>query len=103
MLLLYPCAREGHLPLLTPRVSTAFNSFLAGFMSCVAQFVLTACLRFQADEENRLQITPQVRVNSVRLIFVFWSPFLTRFRQAALGQYVLASLVLHLGVMCLLG
>ena len=30
-----------------------FNSFLAGFLSCVASFVLTMCLRLQIDKNNK--------------------------------------------------
>lgn len=54
-----------------------FNAFLAGFISCVGQFVLTVSLRLQyhvpEDTPKAFAITPE----------------------RAFGDYVIASLILH--------
>jgi oligosaccharyltransferase complex subunit epsilon len=55
-----------------------FNSFLAGFMSCIGMFVLTVCLR--------MQIAGAVVS-----------------KQRAFGDYVIANLVLHFAVLNFIG
>ncbi|KAI0347000.1 defender against death DAD protein [Trametopsis cervina] len=61
-----------------------FNAFLAGFGSCVGQFVLTASLRTQVNPANRLQ-------------FKDISP------ERAFADYVMGSIVLHFFVYNFLG
>ncbi|KAK6614337.1 DAD family protein [Botrytis cinerea] len=56
--------------------STPFNAFLSGFSATVGQFVLTASLRIQTNEENKAEF------NSV-------SP------ERAFADYVFGSLILH--------
>lgn len=61
-----------------------FNSFLAGFISCVASFVLGVCLRIQTNSENRSLfkgITPE----------------------RAFGDFIFGHVVLHLVVINFLG
>lgn len=53
-----------------------FNAFLGGFISCVAQFVLTVSLRLQVnnqDKSNQLSFSPET----------------------SFGDYIFASLILH--------
>ncbi|KAI6033944.1 DAD/Ost2 [Pisolithus microcarpus] len=61
-----------------------FNAFLAGFASCVGQFVLTASLRAQVNPENRSEF------NDV-------SP------ERAFADFTLGSIVLHFFVYNFLG
>ncbi|KAL6306705.1 defender against cell death 1 [Sparassis latifolia] len=61
-----------------------FNAFLAGFGSCVGQFVLTASLRAQVDPANRTQ-------------FKEVSP------ERAFADFALGSIVLHFFVYNFLG
>jgi len=61
-----------------------FNAFLAGFASCVGQFVLTASLRAQVNPENRSEF------NDV-------SP------ERAFADFALGSIVLHFFVYNFLG
>lgn len=61
-----------------------FNAFLAGFASCIGQFVLTASLRAQVNPENRSEF------NDV-------SP------ERAFADFTLGSIVLHFFVYNFLG
>ncbi|KAI0698864.1 DAD family-domain-containing protein [Cytidiella melzeri] len=61
-----------------------FNAFLAGFSSCVGQFVLTASLRSQVNPENGA-------------VFKEVSP------ERAFADFVLGSIVLHFFVYNFLG
>ncbi|THG99546.1 hypothetical protein EW026_g2822 [Hermanssonia centrifuga] len=61
-----------------------FNAFLAGFGSCVGQFVLTASLRSQVNPENRAE-------------FKEVSP------ERAFADFALGSIVLHFFVYNFLG
>ncbi|AET40107.1 dolichyl-diphosphooligosaccharide-protein glycotransferase Ecym_5348 [Eremothecium cymbalariae DBVPG len=58
--------------MLVLRDTFPFNAFLAGFISCVGQFVLLISLRLQTA-----------------------TPFKGISRQRALGEFIFASLVLH--------
>lgn len=58
-----------------------FNAFLGGFISCVAQFVLTVSLRLQVKNSGEGK---EVNLNGLS-----FSP------EASFGDYVFASLVLH--------
>lgn len=68
--------------------SFPFNSFLAGFLSCVGVFVLTTSLRMQLSERNRKD--PANR----------WE-HLTKKR--AVADWLFCNLVLHLAVLNFLG
>ncbi|XP_075245235.1 dolichyl-diphosphooligosaccharide--protein glycosyltransferase subunit DAD1-like isoform X2 [Convolutriloba macropyga] len=63
--------------------SFPFNSFLAGFISTVATFILTVSLRIQINPENKKQfeVTPE----------------------RAFADYVFAQVILHLVVMNFIG
>ncbi|CAD6186270.1 unnamed protein product [Caenorhabditis auriculariae] len=61
-----------------------FNSFLSGFISTVASFVLASCLRMQVNEENRSE-------------FSEISP------ERAFADFIFANLILHLVVTNFLG
>lgn len=61
-----------------------FNSFLSGFISCVGSFILTVCLRIQSNPQNKAH-------------FVNISP------ERAFGDFIIASLVLHLVVINFIG
>ena len=61
-----------------------FNAFLAGFSSCIGQFVLTASLRSQVNPENRSE-------------FKDVSP------ERAFADFALGSIVLHFFVYNFLG
>ncbi|TCD70462.1 oligosaccharyltransferase complex subunit epsilon [Steccherinum ochraceum] len=61
-----------------------FNAFLAGFASCVGQFVLTASLRAQVNPQNRSE-------------FKEVSP------ERAFADFALGSIVLHFFVYNFLG
>ncbi|KDQ64997.1 hypothetical protein JAAARDRAFT_167831 [Jaapia argillacea MUCL 33604] len=61
-----------------------FNAFLAGFGSCVGQFVLTASLRMQVNPENKVE-------------FKEVSP------ERAFADFALGSIVLHFFVFNFLG
>jgi oligosaccharyltransferase complex subunit epsilon len=61
-----------------------FNSFLSGFISCVGSFILGACLRIQTNPENKRFFS---NISSER----------------AFGDFVFASIALHLVVMNFLG
>ena len=61
-----------------------FNSFLSGFISCVASFVLGVCLRLQSNEDNQRLfkgITPE----------------------RAFGDFIFAHIILHLVVINFIG
>jgi len=61
-----------------------FNSFLAGFVSCVGSFILGVCLRVQSNPENKID-------------FASISP------ERAFGDFIFAHVVLHLVVMNFIG
>uniref|UniRef100_A0A1I7Y621 Dolichyl-diphosphooligosaccharide--protein glycosyltransferase subunit DAD1 n=1 Tax=Steinernema glaseri TaxID=37863 RepID=A0A1I7Y621_9BILA len=61
-----------------------FNSFLSGFISTVASFVLASCLRIQVNSENKSQF-PEV------------SP------ERAFADFIFANCILHLVVVNFLG
>ncbi|CAB3407872.1 unnamed protein product [Caenorhabditis bovis] len=61
-----------------------FNSFLSGFISTVASFVLASCLRMQVNKENR-------------------SEFKEVSTERAFADFIFASLILHLVVVNFLG
>ncbi|EJD53904.1 defender against death DAD protein [Auricularia subglabra TFB-10046 SS5] len=61
-----------------------FNAFLAGFASCIGQFVLTASLRSQVNPQNKEQ-------------FKHVSP------ERAFADFALGSIVLHFFVFNFLG
>ncbi|CAH1269665.1 PREDICTED: dolichyl-diphosphooligosaccharide--protein glycosyltransferase subunit DAD1-like [Branchiostoma belcheri] len=61
-----------------------FNSFLSGFISCVASFVLAVCLRVQVNPQNRKD-------------FLHISP------ERAFADFVFAHIILHLVVMNFIG
>ncbi|XP_063716856.1 dolichyl-diphosphooligosaccharide--protein glycosyltransferase subunit DAD1-like [Symsagittifera roscoffensis] len=63
--------------------SFPFNSFLAGFISTVATFILTVSLRIQINPENKKQfeVTPE----------------------RAFADYIFAQVILHLVVMNFIG
>eukprot|EP00244_Chara_vulgaris_P000749 TRINITY_DN1125_c0_g1_i2.p1 TRINITY_DN1125_c0_g1~~TRINITY_DN1125_c0_g1_i2.p1 ORF type:complete len:114 (+),score=17.39 TRINITY_DN1125_c0_g1_i2:67-408(+) len=63
--------------------SFPFNSFLAGFLSCVGSAVLSVCLRMQVNKDNK-------EYKDLPL-------------ERAFADYVLANLVLHLVVMNFIG
>lgn len=58
-----------------------FNAFLGGFISCIGQFVLTVSLR--------MQYALLTKTERAELPFPLITP------ERALGDYVLASMVLH--------
>ncbi|XP_062501766.1 dolichyl-diphosphooligosaccharide--protein glycosyltransferase subunit DAD1-like [Corticium candelabrum] len=61
-----------------------FNSFLSGFISCVGSFILGVCLRIQSNPENKRFFN---NISSER----------------AFGDFMFASVALHLVVMNFLG
>merc|ERR1712002_251644 len=61
-----------------------FNSFLAGFISCVGTFVLGVCLRIQSNPRNR-------------------SEFKGISTERAFADFIFANVVLHLVVMNFIG
>ncbi|OXA62566.1 dolichyl-diphosphooligosaccharide--protein glycosyltransferase subunit DAD1 [Folsomia candida] len=61
-----------------------FNSFLSGFISSVASFVLAVCLRIQVNPENK-------------------SLFLDISQERAFADFVIAHLLLHLVVVNFIG
>lgn len=61
-----------------------FNSFLAGFISCVASFVLAVCLRLQVNAQNKNQFSG---INTER----------------AFADFIFAHIILHLVVMNFIG
>lgn len=63
--------------------SFPFNSFLAGFFSCVGFFVLTVCLRMQIDPAN--------------------SDFKDMSPERAFADYVLCNALLHLVIWNFMG
>lgn len=65
-----------------------FNSFLAGFLSCVGVFVLTVALRMQVDERNRRDARNR------------WGDLS---RSRAYADWLFCNLVLHLAVLNFLG
>ncbi|EGW32754.1 uncharacterized protein SPAPADRAFT_60106 [Spathaspora passalidarum NRRL Y-27907] len=74
-----------------------FNAFLAGFISCVGQFVLTVSLRLQINEKNKHKQSEKQTVDEdeeeetgkEETVFKFISP------ERAFGDYIFASLILH--------
>ncbi|KAK3279210.1 Dolichyl-diphosphooligosaccharide-protein glycosyltransferase subunit dad1 [Cymbomonas tetramitiformis] len=60
-----------------------FNSFLAGFISCVGSFVLTVCLRIQCNFENK--------------------DFKDIHPERAFAEYTVGILLLHLVVITFVG
>lgn len=60
-----------------------FNSFLAGFISCVGAFILAVCLRIQVNPQN----TTQFKISEER----------------AFADFIFASFVLYLVVFNFLG
>ncbi|RLV90450.1 Dolichyl-diphosphooligosaccharide--protein glycosyltransferase subunit DAD1 [Spathaspora sp. JA1] len=72
-----------------------FNAFLAGFISCVGQFVLTVSLRLQINEKNKHKHSikkvdeDEEEEPKVSRVFKFISP------ERAFGDYIFASLILH--------
>lgn len=65
-----------------------FNSFLAGFLSCVGVFVLTVSLRMQID--------PRVRKDPLNR----WSHLTVR---RAYAEWLFCNLILHMAVLNFLG
>ncbi|CAN8002280.1 unnamed protein product [Ixodes hexagonus] len=61
-----------------------FNSFLSGFITCVASFVLGVCLRLQANPQNKSQF---FGISSER----------------AYADFIFAHVVLHLVVINFIG
>uniref|UniRef100_A0A023FE22 Dolichyl-diphosphooligosaccharide--protein glycosyltransferase subunit DAD1 n=1 Tax=Amblyomma cajennense TaxID=34607 RepID=A0A023FE22_AMBCJ len=61
-----------------------FNSFLSGFITCVASFVLGVCLRLQANPQNKSQ-------------FFGISP------ERAYADFIFAHIILHLVVINFIG
>nr|CAG4644481.1 EOG090X0KAT [Lepidurus arcticus] len=61
-----------------------FNSFLSGFISCVASFVLGVCLRLQVNPQNKPE-------------FSKISP------ERAFADFIFAHVVLHLTVVNFIG
>ncbi|XP_076333074.1 dolichyl-diphosphooligosaccharide--protein glycosyltransferase subunit [Tachypleus tridentatus] len=61
-----------------------FNSFLSGFISCVASFVLAVCLRLQVNPQNKSQLH---YISSER----------------AFADFIFAHIILHLIVMNFIG
>ncbi|PAA80010.1 hypothetical protein BOX15_Mlig010081g8 [Macrostomum lignano] len=61
-----------------------FNSFLSGFISCVASFVLASCLRMQVNPQNK-------------------SEFSGITKERAFADFLFASLLLHLVVINFIG
>jgi oligosaccharyltransferase complex subunit epsilon len=61
-----------------------FNSFLSGFISSVACFILGVCLRIQVNPENKTM-------------------FSDISQERAFGDFILAHLLLHLVVMNFIG
>ncbi|EDO34913.1 predicted protein [Nematostella vectensis] len=61
-----------------------FNSFLAGFISSVGSFVLAVCLRVQSNPAN-------------------YSEFKGISPERAFGDFIFASIILHLVVMNFIG
>merc|ERR1739848_314798 len=61
-----------------------FNSFLSGFIACVATFVLGVCLRVQTNPKNR-------------------SDFADISVERAFADFIFANVILHLVVMNFIG
>ncbi|CDQ71944.1 dolichyl-diphosphooligosaccharide--protein glycosyltransferase subunit DAD1-like [Salvelinus alpinus] len=61
-----------------------FNSFLAGFISCVGAFILGVCLRIQINPDNK-------------------GDFLSISQERAFADFLLAHTVLHLVVINFIG
>ncbi|VDQ06435.1 unnamed protein product [Trichobilharzia regenti] len=61
-----------------------FNSFLSGFISCVASFVLGVCLRMHSNPQNKNVFTP-------------FCP------ESAYADFIFAHVVLHLVVFNFIG
>merc|ERR550519_1567307 len=61
-----------------------FNSFLSGFISTVASFVLAVCLRLQVNPQNKLQ-------------FIGISP------ERGFADFIFATIILHLTVINFIG
>jgi len=61
-----------------------FNSFLSGFISTVGSFILGVCLRLQANPKNSADF------DSISI-------------ERAFGDFIFASLILHLVVMNFIG
>lgn len=57
-----------------------FNGFLGGFIACVGQFVLTVSLRFHYANQS---------TTATKSLFANITP------EAAFGEYIFASLILH--------
>lgn len=68
--------------------SFPFNSFLAGFLSCVGVFVLTVSLRMQLSENNRKD--PANR-------------WMQLSRKRAVADWLFCNLILHMAVLNFLG
>jgi len=68
--------------------SFPFNSFLAGFLSCVGVFVLTVALRMQVDQRNRAD--PNNRWDKLTI-------------PRAYGDWLFCNLILHMAVLNFLG
>lgn len=62
-----------------------FNSFLAGFTSCVSSFVLAVCLRIQVNPENKSEFGSAI------------SP------ERAFADFIFAHIILHLVVVNFMG
>ena len=65
-----------------------FNSFLAGFFSCVGVFVLTVSLRLQVSEANRKDPLNKWQHLSIRRAYLDW---------------LFCNLILHTAVLNFLG
>uniref|UniRef100_A0A2R5LGF5 Dolichyl-diphosphooligosaccharide--protein glycosyltransferase subunit DAD1 n=1 Tax=Ornithodoros turicata TaxID=34597 RepID=A0A2R5LGF5_9ACAR len=61
-----------------------FNSFLSGFITCVASFVLGVCLRLQANPQNKLHFSG---ISTER----------------AFADFIFAHVILHLFVINFIG
>jgi oligosaccharyltransferase complex subunit epsilon len=61
-----------------------FNSFLAGFISCVASFVLAVCLRLQVNPQNKAE-------------------FGDMSNERAFADFIFAHIILHLVVVNFIG
>lgn len=61
-----------------------FNSFLSGFISCVASFVLAVCLRMHANPQNKN-------------VFIPFCP------ESAYADFIFAHIILHLVVFNFIG
>lgn len=68
--------------------SFPFNSFLAGFLSCVGVFVLTTSLRMQISEKNRMDEANR------------WTGLT---RERAVADWLFCNLILHVAVLNFVG